>query len=208
MTLTNEQYERIARWLDGEAVALSPPEQQAAEQLRGDERWAGGVLEAAAPAGLVARAQQHVLAAEVRRDEAALAALLDVAVPREVIDRAFRRVAAELARPRRRRLRIGVAAASLAAAAAVLLAFGLGRPWLRPEKLISPSPQARVLAVPVEVLSASVRQPHDPAVEMVADEIDRLEVELLAMAPPSPLDVGIDHAERAVAEFWLDDVPD
>jgi hypothetical protein len=28
----------------------------------------------------------------------------------------------------------------------------------------------------------------------------------LASAPPAPVDIGLDQAERAIEEFWLDDV--
>ncbi|GAG02154.1 unnamed protein product, partial [marine sediment metagenome] len=89
MNLTEEQYARIARWLDGQDVELS--------------------------------AEERAVAAEVRQGEGYLAAMLDVPLRREALDRAWRRLAADLARPRRRALQIGYAAGAIAAAAAVVI---------------------------------------------------------------------------------------
>ena len=206
MNLTNEQYERVARRLDGENVALDAQEHAAADELRRNERRVGALMDAAPPAGAIERACRHVLAAEARRDEAALAAALDADVPRETIDRAYRRVTAELARPQRRLMRIGEVAAALAVAAAVVLAVGLAR--LAVEPAGPPAPEPAMAGVPAEVLSASVDQPEDPAIRLLADEIDQLEADMLASTPPAPVDLGIDQLERAVAEFWLEDAPD
>ena len=48
--LTEEQYRRVAQWLDGEPVSLSDPERAAAEALRDDEAFLAGVAPAEAPA--------------------------------------------------------------------------------------------------------------------------------------------------------------
>jgi hypothetical protein len=39
----------------------------------------------------------------------------------------------------------------------------------------------------------------------LAAEIDQLEADVVASAPPATVDIGLDQAEMAVEEFWLDD---
>ena len=67
MALTEEQYERIARWLDGESVELSAEERAAAEEVRGAEaRLAGPMREVEVPARAMARARRRLAAATAR----------------------------------------------------------------------------------------------------------------------------------------------
>ena len=206
MMLTNEQYERVGRYLDGEALALTDAERAVAEELRRDEAAVGGLFDADPPAGLTDADPPGVMLAEIRRDEAALAALLDAPVPPAALERAKRRVVAELARPARWRRRIGVAAASMAAAAAILLAVVLlpgpdsgGR---RGDLAGADKP------VPVEVIVASIRGSDDPAINLLAKEINQLEAEMFASAPPASLDMGIDQVQDALEGFWLDEMLD
>jgi len=208
MILSEEQYERIARRLDGEAVALSETERAFAEQVRDDETHLRSFLDALPPAGMIPRVHAHVVRAEVRRDEAALAGLLDADVPPAALDRAYRRVVADLARPRRRLLRIGAAASAVAVAAGLLLAVGLAGLWDAPTPRTDPQPVAAAQPVPVEVLSASIQQADDPAVDLLQAELDDLEADLLAAAPPASVDFGIDHVEQALFDLLLDDLPE
>jgi hypothetical protein len=204
MMPTDEQYERIGRYLDGEELALSGAERRLAEQIRDDEARVAGVLAAAAPAGTIERTRQRILLAGIRRDEAALAGRLEAPVPPGTLQRVHRRVVAELARPRRRLMRIGAAATAAAAAAAVLLVAALSTAWLSPDKRSEIAARPEVQAVPVEVISASVEEPRDVAVELLAREIDQLEYDILAAAPPTEVEMGIEQVERALEEFWLD----
>jgi len=203
MTLTHEQYERIGRVLDGEELALSDAERAAADQIRRDEARIADMLAVEPPAAAIERAGESAMRAAIRRDEAALADLLEAPVPPQTLQRVHRRVVAELARPQRTLLRIGAVAASGAVAAAVLLAVTLSGFWPGgggPRgALHRPEPPA----VPVEVISASVQEPRDVAVELLAKEIGQLEADMLAAAP-AELDLGIDQVEKALEELWLD----
>ena len=202
MMLTDEQYERIARWLDGERIPLTDAERAAADEVRRDESAVASLLDARPPAGgAVAGAVQQAMLAEIRRDESAVGRLLDAPVPSGVFQRVHRRVIAELARPQRRLMRLGTAAASVAAAAAILLAVAV---WPEAPRIL-PIPSVASAAVPVEVIADSVRAPEDLAVDLLAGEIERLEAEMLASARPAPMDMGIDQVEAALEGFWLDD---
>jgi hypothetical protein len=201
MTLTNEQYERIARHLDGEDVRLTAEERAAADEIRGDERRLGSRLDVSIPPGAAAHLARPALLAEIHRDEAAIGRLLDADVPPETLARVHRRVVAALASPRRRLMRIGGVAAALAAAAVVLLAVTLATTWVVP-----PPPEGvadAVKSIPVEVIAESVRAPMDADVDLLAREIDQLEYEVLAATPPAVMDVGIDQIQQALEEFWL-----
>ena len=208
MTLTDEQYERIGRYLDGEPLDLSDPERAVAEQVRQDESHVAGMLAASTPAGALDSARGYALMAEIRRDEAVLGGLLDARVPQGTFHRVHRRVVAGLARPQRRLLRIGAAASAVAVAAAVLLAVALSPFGSGPPRAAVPVARAYELpAVPVEILSASVETPEDATVELLALEIDEYEAGMIASAPSAALDMGIDQVERAVEELWLDMEP-
>jgi len=63
MRLTERQSERVARFLDGEAIELTDIERAAAEQFRRDEAALGSMLIAAAPGKAMARARRRMLAA-------------------------------------------------------------------------------------------------------------------------------------------------
>ena len=171
MRWNDEQYGRVAGWLDGEPVRLTDAERAAAEQIR--------------------------------RAERRLAAMMDLAVPPASLARARRRMASELARPRRRMLRIGLAAAAVAAAAIVIATIAP-----RPDQRTRPSGQLDAEAVPVtvllDVLSQSDR--YDEA-DLLARQIDELAAELSLAAVPVPLDQEIDAVERSIEEFWLADSP-
>jgi hypothetical protein len=68
MELNSEQYERIARWLDGEGVALSGEELAAAGEVRSGEAVLRARLgEAAVPARAMARARRRLRAAAAGR---------------------------------------------------------------------------------------------------------------------------------------------
>ncbi len=201
MTLTDDQYERIARRLDGEDIPLTAAEQRIADELVEDEGAVGARLSADA-AGL-----SPTMLAEVRRDEAAVGPRLDVPLPSRAFDRAQRRLAAELARPRRRLIWAGSAAGAVAAAAAALLIAALAGLWQPVER----DGATDGLAVgdghvPVEVISESVgRQPEEVAFDLIEAELAELEADALAAAPAMPVDTRLDDIERALEEFWLDD---
>ena len=196
MNLTERQYERIARCLDGEAVALSADEQAACDEIAADQAQLATVLSAPAEASREVLRQTGVLA-QIGMQEKLLGEMLDVDVPQAAIDRAWGRTQTAIARPRRILLRLGAVAASVAIAAGVLLTLTLIGP--QPGGPVAPTAQA-------EAYVASVVAVQDPAIELLAAEIDQLEAEVLASVPPASLDIGLDQAERAIEEFWLDDM--
>ena len=61
--MTEGQYERLARWMDGEDVQLTEAERIAAESIRRDETDLCGRLDASPPRGTMARAGRRMTAA-------------------------------------------------------------------------------------------------------------------------------------------------
>lgn len=196
MNLTEQQYERIARRLDGEAVALSAGEQAACAEIAADEARLARALSISAEAGSEVLRQTEILA-QIGMQEKLLGEMLDVDVPQIAIDKAWERTQTATARSQRTLFRVGAIAASIAIAAGVMLTLTLiGSQQGGPA---APAAQA-------EAYVASVVAAQDPAIELLAAEIDQLEAEVLASAPPASLDIGLDQAERAIEEFWLDDM--
>jgi len=202
MNLTERQYERIARRLDGQAVALDRDEQAVCDEIRGDEaRLAPALAVRAGPtrAGL----RRADILARIGLQENLLGKMLDVDVPPAAMDRAWQRTRAALARPQWRPLRVGAVAASVAVVAGVLLTLTLiGR---QPADPVAPTSSVSQ-SVPTDVYVASVSAGRDPAINLLAVEIDQLEADVVASALPASVDIGLDQAERAVEEFWLDDM--
>jgi hypothetical protein len=201
MNLTEQQYERIARRLDGEAVVLDGAEQAALDQIVADEAALAAMLaEAQGPgsAGFDVPAQL----AEISSYEAEIGRLLDVEVPPAAMDRTWRLMQPALARPHRRLLRLAGAAGAIAAAAAVLLIAAL--PVQQPARPLRPQAAALSLAAAAsDALVASMQADRDPAISLLAAEIDQLEAEVIASRPTASLDSAIDQAEEALEELWL-----
>lgn len=64
MNMNEQQYERIARWLDGEAVDLTAAEQAVAQELRRDEAAiAEAMTDVKTPLAAMARARRRMTAA-------------------------------------------------------------------------------------------------------------------------------------------------
>ena len=207
--LTDEQYRRVAQWLDGEDVSLDPVERSLAEEIRDDQQTLDGLLGASGADGLLDGDGGVAALAEVRRDELALGPRLDAVVGPEVIERVQRRVTAELARKRRRLTWVGAISGLAALAASVLLAVGLW-PDAGPTRPGHPTTAARRTAerLPAEVLAASVTPPSYAAADLVAAEISDLQADLVASIPSATVDAGIDQVEKALQDFWLDDMWD
>lgn len=168
MNPTERQYERIARRLDGEDVALSAEELAAAEDIRRGERF--------------------------------LAGRLDVSIPPEAMEHLRRRTSAELARPRRRTVKIGYVAAA-AAAAAILIAVVSFR--MMPHRPQSPLAISSDQAAEADALLWASEP--DPAIDMLARELDELEAEILVSLPPAQVDMELEAIGQDIEEFWLDD---
>lgn len=66
MLWNDEQYERVARWLDGDAVELTAAESALAEEIRAEEARLGDALQAAPPMVAMARARVRMIAAAAR----------------------------------------------------------------------------------------------------------------------------------------------
>jgi len=207
MMLTERQYERIARRLDGEHVPLDGSERAALGEIADDEAAVGAML-SVTQADAAASIRQAARLVEVGADERILSALLDAEAPSEAIDRAWQRTQAALARPQRRLLRLAGAAGAIAAAAAAVLIVSLAsHPQPAGSRHHASPVDALAAQVPVdaEVYAQSVEADHDPAIRLLAAEIDQLEADVLASAAPTPVDAGLDHAERAIEEFWLEE---
>jgi hypothetical protein len=209
MNLTEQQYERVARYLDGQDLTLSPDEQAVRDEIAGDEGLLAPALAVPAEESLAGIRQAKVLV-EIGIRENALGGILDVDVPTEAMARAWRRTQAALARPQRRLLGIAAGAASIAAAAAVLLVMTMiseqpSRPTTANNVAAAPKPAPPSRAAMADAYLASVWAAQDPVMNFLAAEIDQLEADVVASAPPAPVDIDLDQAERAVEEFWLDD---
>ncbi len=64
MNMNEQQYERIARWLDGETIELTPAEQAVAQEIRGDEAAiAETMTDVQTPLAAMARARRRMTAA-------------------------------------------------------------------------------------------------------------------------------------------------
>jgi len=211
MNLTETQYERIARRIDGEAVELDSAELAVMDGILADEGAIAPLLRApqsAADAGM-SLAAEYI---ELGRQERALGELLDVEVPEAAMDRAWRRTQAALARPQRRMFRLAGAAGALAAAAAAVLIFTLAA---RQDLAPTPQPHKQFVAHPAEPgavvavadsYAASIQAGQDPAISLLAAEIDQLEADVLVAGSPSPVDMNLDQTQQAVEDFWLDDI--
>ena len=209
MNLTEQQYERVARYLDGQDLALSPDEQAVRDEIADDEGLLAPALAVPAEESLACIRQAKVLV-EIGIQENALGGILDVDVPTEAMARAWRRTQAALARPQRRLLGIAAVAASIAAAAAVLLVMMMiaeqpRRPTTANNVAAAHKPAPAGRAAMADAYLASVSAARDPVMNFLAAEIDQLEADVVASAPPATVDIGLDQAEMAVEEFWLDD---
>jgi hypothetical protein len=93
--LTDPQYERIARYLDGEAVELSAEELSAAREVRAGEEQVGALLQDPCPDRLrqqrLQRVVRRAVLGDVQRDEETIAPLLDAHVSSLRIERVVRR---------------------------------------------------------------------------------------------------------------------
>lgn len=63
MELDERQYERIARWLDGEAVELTAAERHAADEIAGLEEGVGAAMNVQTPLAAMERARMRMRAA-------------------------------------------------------------------------------------------------------------------------------------------------
>jgi len=66
MSLNDQQYERVASWLDGEDIELSTAERAVAEEIRGDQALLAATIELRRPRRALARAQRR-MSAELAR---------------------------------------------------------------------------------------------------------------------------------------------
>ena len=178
--MNDGQYERIAEWLDLPA--------------------GGGRVELTAA--------ERAAAEQIRRAEVELAARIAYDAPRAAMDRARRRMLAELARPGRRRVaRFGYVAA-VAAAAAIVLAVTLFRVFRGrgPER---PQTPVALPNLPTDTLVAEALKSGSADLDLLAGEIDALEVDLLAAGWPVAADpaAGLDELEHEIDEFWMEHPP-
>jgi hypothetical protein len=176
MELNSEQYERIARWLDGEAVELAPEERAAAREVRAGEAGLKAALgEPAAPARAMERAS--------RRLRAALSARPGAAARRAV---------------RGRYIAVAAAGAAVAAALVIVSALGLRAP--------QPAWPAGDVSVPTYVWVGTLEDPPGGvAIHMLAREVDRFAADLAVSRAPSVMDWQIDSVQHELDNFWQEE---
>jgi len=209
MSLTERQYERVARRLDGEDIRLDERERAGMEEIAAAEAAVGAML-AATESRAADSVRRAARLADLAADERALAPLLEADCPPEATDRAWRKTQAALARPQRRLLTLAGASGAIAAAAAAVLVVSLAarQPTAPPRRAASPvAAKGPHVSADAEAYARSVETDHDPAIRLLAAELDQLEAEVIASAPPTPVDAGLDHAEHAVERFWLEEIP-
>ena len=180
--LSEEQYERIARWLDGEAADLTAEERQAAEDIRREEYRLGPALDVPRAGQAVQRLSGRILAG-VRASRQEL-------LPGRPV-------------PDRRVLRHAYYAASAAAAAGLVLAILFL--WPRPAQTPAPQPPAQageLLALEQMFPGPSAR---DQELAMLSSQLALLEAEIALSPGPSVMEASLDDLERQVEDFWIDD---
>lgn len=228
--ITDLQYERIARYLDGEAVELSAEELSAAGEIRAGESQVGGLLEAgeapvasmlgevrAAEAALgtaldvrvsplrLERAVRRSMLRDVRADEASLAPMLDAKLPPGRVQRIYHRamladVRADLA---------AVAAlldAPLPATARQRALRRLDAELMRPQRwLMRLAAGAAVAAAAAVVFLAVMLQPAaNPVGPGGLSHIGVIEVK----PPPEPVSLAVRSAEDAAINLLAAEVSD
>jgi len=179
MNMNDEQYERIARYLDGEEI--SPP----------------------------LNVEELATAEEIGKAETKLTGLLDVTLPAAAEDRAKRRAIAAMAGRRRisrvgRAFGVGLSIAS--AAAVLLFAVNIWRDSFGPQPQESPTP---VVSTNVWVKAMQAGDDDDFAIELdiLAEQLDTEEAEIvdLTIADSSPatgFDNGVEYLQESVDKFW------
>jgi len=186
--MTEQQYERIARWLDGRDVALSDAERRVAEQIRDDETFVGAMADVAPPEAALDRASRRMTAALARPSP-------------------WRRVGWFVTAA-------AVAAAIIVVAA--MLMYGPGPSGPTPERIpgeriVIDSPgvpidvMIREMETRIEDMEESIRP--GMVVEMLAGEFESIETDsVLVTAGGGTADVEIDALEDELDNILLDPV--
>ncbi len=225
MNPSNEDYDLVARWLDGEPVELTAERKALAREIAGDLEAAGAALDVRLPPGtlrraraaaqrassedyeLVARrldgevveltAEQNALGEEVAADFEAVGAALDVQLPPGTLHR----VAAGLwpARPQPFVLKWHV---QRAIATAAVIAVALGMIWLG---TLETAPAGDMTA---DVYLRELIKNPDPGLGV---EIDAVETDLasahasVVLDEPSDLEVAVADLAEKVEEAFAED---
>jgi len=184
MGLNEQQYERVAQWLDAMEVS---------------GRDFAAFVQQGQPFDL--SREERLAAQQVLRDEALLEGALDVELPAQATQRARRRAVAELARPRRILLRVGfAAAAATAVAAAIVIAVSF---W--PTNPSAPANDA-VGQWASQWINAVENPPRHDDVDILAMQAEELKADMVVSLPAGgPVDYQIDSIQQSLDEFWLDD---
>lgn len=185
MEHTPEQYQRVARFLDGEAVELDAAERRLAEEIAGDLRAVGEAIGPAENPAAVALARRK------------LAGALPPSPGRR--GRVIRPWAY---------LAVGATAAA-AVLVAALAAWSNRNPGPQP----GPGPIAQAENLPeltveewVQVTAEAADEPAD--VGLLEEELYALEAELLDRGSIGGVSGELDRLEDQVEEFWLEDGAD
>ena len=151
-------------------------------------------------------AAERAVADEIRRGEEMLASLAGGDWPRKAHDRASRRMAAELARPRRLWIGRSVAAAAVAAAI-ITIALMLPTGPVAPPKPTGNGTGTPLMAdVSIETLIEEMEESVRPGVvvELLAGELESIEVDMLVTAEVGEAEFEIGVMEDEFESILLD----
>lgn len=175
--MTEQQYERIAQWLDGRDVALSDAERILAEQIRDDETFVGAAVAVAPPRAAFDRASRR-MTAELARPTG------------------WRRVG---------RFVTAAAVAAAIIVVAAMLMYGPAPTVDPPDTPPGPLAADVPIEVRIEFMEESIRP--GMVVEMLAGEFESIEVDsVLVTAGGGTADVEINALEDELDDILLDPV--
>jgi len=185
MGLNEQQYERVAQWLD----AMEVSGKDFAAFIKDGQTFD-------------LSPEERLTARQIHQDEAMLQGALDVELPAQALQRARRRAAAELARPRRIVLRVGfAAAAATAVAAAIVIAVTF---WPTNPSAAPANDAAGQWAS--QWINAVENPPRHDDVDILAMQAEELKADMVVSLPAAAtVDYQMDSIQQSLDEFWLDD---
>ncbi len=179
MEWNEAQYERMARWLDGENVELTADERGAAEEIRALERRAGSAMDVAVPPEAMQRAHRRARSAAL-------------GLPRRAVPLG----------------RYVAAAAAVAAMIVLTFSLVPERPAGGPgagTEARAPLPELPMDAI----AALAARDANAPVeLDALSDEIASLRMEMAAATlgdGTSDLDGRIETLQESMNEFWIHD---
>ena len=184
MPMTDEQYERIAGWLDGRDVALSEAERAVADEIRRDERMLASAGGGDWPRKALVRASRRMTAELARPSRRLWVSRLAAA---------------------------GAVAAAIIVAAALLPTGPVGtkRPVIETLGTVIAGPDLKELKILIEKAEESIGEMEESirpgvVVELLAGELESIEAEMLVTAEVGGTDLEINAMEDELDSILLD----